>query len=207
MLFRTLAVETAMTRASNANPALILLPALAATAVVLLLARRLLPEPEWLQFPLIPLWCAFVLTYVGAATISLLPAPLGRPIDRLLDKHLGQWGAGVYGLIGLSVFLRLEAQSLIEGLQEMRDASELAKGLLRDWLIGFSVESLKNVIAASIWPAQVIRQGGVWGFLGFLGACSAVFEIGRRWMPELQARLEPTEDAKGEDEAGKAGRA
>ncbi|SDD69857.1 hypothetical protein [Aquimonas voraii] len=194
-----------MSPSSSSSRAQILLPALAGLAVAALLLRRLLPELSLLQHPLIPLWCAFVLTYVGAAAISLLPAPLGRPIDRLLDKHLGQWGAGVYGLIGLSVFLRLEAQSLIEGLQEMRDAAEVAKGLLRDWLIGFSIESLKNVIAASIWPVQVIRQGGVWGFLGFLGACSAVFEIGRRWMPELQARLEAEAPEAGDAKASKPG--
>lgn len=180
---------------SSDSRVLILLPALAALAVAVLLARRLLPELAVLQYPLIPLWCAFVLTYVGAAAISLLPAPLGGPIDRLLDRQLSQWGAGVYGLVGLSVFLRLEAQSLIAGLQEMGAASEWAKGMLRDWLIGFSVESMKNMISATIWPARVIQQGGVWGFLAFLGACSAVFELGRRLMPEQQARLEDSNEA------------
>ncbi len=170
--------------------ALVVLPALAATAVALLTARRLLPDLPGLDHALIPLWCAFVLTYVGAVTISLLPAPLGRPIDRLLDSHLSQWGAGVYGLVALSVFLRLEAQSLIESLQDLRGGSDWVKGMLRDWLIGFSVESLKNLISAAIWPARVIQQAGVWGFLAFLGACSAVFELGRRLMPEQQARLE-----------------
>ncbi|MBE5316579.1 MAG: hypothetical protein H4O13_14395 [Xanthomonadales bacterium] len=189
MLFRP-ALEVVMRSTSSDSRVLFLLPALAAVAVSLLLLRRLLPELDVLQHPLIPLWCAFVLTYVGAATISLLPAPLGGPIDRLLDRQLSQWGAGVYGLVGLSVFLRLEAQTFVGSLQEMGDASEWAQGLLRDWLIGFSVESMKNMIAASIWPAQVIQQGGVWGFLGFLGACSAVFELGRRLMPEQQARLE-----------------
>jgi hypothetical protein len=179
-----------MRSSSSDSRVLFLLPALAALAVALLLARRLLPALDMLQHPLIPLWCAFVLTYVGAATISLLPAPLGRPIDRMLDSQLSQWGAGVYGLVGLSVFLRLEAQSFIESLQEMGEASEWAKGMLRDWLIGFSVESMKNMFAAMLWPMRVIQQAGVWGLLGFLCACSAVFELGRRLMPEQQARLE-----------------
>lgn len=192
-----------MPRPSTASHALILLPALAALTVALLLARRLLPALDMLQHPLIPLWCAFVLTYVGAATISLLPAPLGGPIDRLLDRQLSQWGAGVYGLVGISVFLRLEAQTFVGSLQGMSDVSGWAQGLLRDWLIGFSVESMKNMIAASIWPAQVIRQGGVWGFLGFLGACSAVFELGRRLMPEQQARLEAEAPEAGDVEAPK----
>jgi hypothetical protein len=189
MLFRP-ALEVVMRSTSSNSRVLFLLPALAAVAVSLLLLRRLLPELDALQHPLIPLWCAFVLTYVGAATISLLPAPLGRPIDRMLDSQLSQWGAGVYGLVGLSVFLRLEAQSFIESLQEMGEASEWAQGLLRDWLIGFSVESMNNMLAAMLWPMRVMQQAGVWGFLGFLGACSAVFELGRRLMPEQQARLE-----------------
>ena len=192
-----------MPRPSTASHALILLPALAALAVALLLARRLLPELQALQFSLIPLWCAFVLTYVGAATISLLPAPLGGPIGRLLDRQLSQWGAGVYGLVGLSVFLRLEAQSFIESLQEMGEASEWAKGMLRDWLIGFSVESMNNMFAALLWPMRVIQQAGVWGLLGFLAACSAVFELGRRLMPEQQARLEAEAPEAGDAEAPK----
>lgn len=179
-----------MTTPQRSNPALILLPALAALAVLLLLARRLAPELPGLAHPLLPLWCAFVLTYVGAAAISLLPAPLGHAIDRLLDRHLNRWGAGVYGLIALSVFLRLEAQSVIESLQQANPASDFARSLVRDWLVGFSVDTLKNLISAAIWPARLIQQGGVWGFLGFFAAASAVFELGRRLMPEQQARLE-----------------
>ncbi|WP_395794070.1 hypothetical protein [Aquimonas sp.] len=170
--------------------ALILLPTLAASAVALLLARRLLPEHALLDHPLLPLWCVFVFTYVGAATLSLLPAPLGRPIDRMLDRHLSQWGAGVYGLIALSFFLRLELLSLIEGLRETREGAEWVQGMLREWLIGFSVESLKNAISAAIWPTRIIAAHGVQSFLLFFAAASAVFELGRRVMPEQQARLE-----------------
>lgn len=180
-----------MSQRPSERTALLLLPALAALAVGLLLARRWLPELPLLEHPLLPWWCAFVLTYVGAASISLLPAPLGKAVDSALDRHLSQWGAGVYGLIALSVFLPLELRSLVESLREFDSAGgDWLRDLLRDWLIGFSAESLRNMISAAIWPARAIQEAGVWGFLGFLGACSAVFELGRRLMPEQQARLD-----------------
>lgn len=179
-----------MSQRPSERTALLLLPALAALAVGLLLARRWLPELPLLEHPLLPWWCAFVLTYVGAASISLLPAPLGKAVDSALDRHLSQWGAGVYGLIALSVFLPLELRSLVESLRDFDGGGDWLRGLLRDWLIGFSAESLRNMISAAIWPARAIQEAGVWGFLGFLGACSAVFELGRRLMPEQQARLD-----------------
>lgn len=180
--------------------ALVLLPALAAVAVALLLARRLLPEAGPLAHPLLPLWCAFVLTYVGVLSVSLLPKPLGGAIDRFLDRHLQQWGLGVYGVVALSFFLRLEAQSLLASLQAGFDGADFAQSMLRDWLLGFSAESLRNLVSAAIWPARLIQQHGVWAFLGFLGAASAVFALGRRLMPELQARV----DGKPEKKEGKA---
>ncbi len=179
-----------MSQRPSERTALLLLPALAALAVGLLLARRWLPELPLLDHPLLSWWCAFVLTYVGAASISLLPAPLGKAVDSALDRHLSQWGAGVYGLIALSVFLPLELRSLVASLREFDGGGDWLRGLLRDWLIGFSAESLRNLITAAIWPARAIQEAGVWGFLGFLGACSAVFELGRRLMPEQQARLD-----------------
>ena len=179
-----------MPQRPSERTALLLLPALAALAVGLLLARRWLPELPLLDHPLLPWWCAFVLTYVGAASVSLLPAPLGKAVDSALDRHLSQWGVGVYGLIALSVFLPLELRSLVDSLRDFDGGGDWLRGLLRDWLIGFSAESLRNMISAAIWPARAIQEAGVWGFLGFLGACSAVFELGRRLMPEQQARLD-----------------
>jgi hypothetical protein len=111
----------------------------------------------------------------------------------MLDRHLSQWGAGVYGLIALSFFLRLELISLIERLRETREGAEWVQGMLREWLIGFSVESLKNAISAAIWPARIIAAHGVHSFLLFFAAASAEFELGRRVMPEQQARLKKDE--------------
>lgn len=187
-----------MSQRPSERTALLLLPALAALAVGLLLAPRWLPELPLLDHPLLSWWCAFVLTYVGAASISLLPAPLGKAVDSALDRHLSQWGAGVYGLIALSVFLPLELRSLVASLREFDGGGDWLRGLLRDWLIGFSAESLRNLITAAIWPARAIQEAGAWGFLGFLGACSAVFELGRRLMPESQARLEERHTAQDE---------
>jgi hypothetical protein len=128
----------------------------------------------------------FCLTYLGTAAINLAPAPLRWRIDRLLDSHLQRWGTGLYGLITLSFFLPLELRSTLQTLSESDPGDSFLRELLRDWVLGFSLESLRNAIKAVTWPAAVIRECGWQGLLALVGACSAVFGAGKRWLPESQ---------------------
>ena len=172
-----------------------LLPLLAASAVAVLLLRRM--EVEGLPLighPLAALWCLFVLTYVAVASVSLLPAPLGAALDRWLDERLQQSGTGLYGVVALAVFLRLEAASFAEAWSAT-ELEAFAGDLFREWLIGFSLESLLNSIRAMIWPASVISQHGWKALVLFLLACSAVFELGKRVLPDAHRRMQdPDED-------------
>jgi len=102
----------------------------------------------------------FCLTYLGTAAISLAPAPLGWRIDRLLDSHLQRWGTGLYGLITLSFFLPLELRSALRTLSESDPGDSFLRELLRDWVLGVSLDGLRNAIMAVTWPAAVIRECG-----------------------------------------------
>jgi hypothetical protein len=179
--------------ARGSEAAIWVLPLLATLVVAILLLRRVDAAPELLRHDLVPLWCSFVLTYVGCAAISLLPAPLGQRVDGILDRHLLRWGSGLYGVVALSVFLRLEILSFIETLREWPGGNSLWRGLLRDWLIGFSIESLRNAISAVTWPASVVIKHGWQGLAGFGLASSAVFGLGRRLLPGEHARVEKPE--------------
>lgn len=180
-----------------------LLPALAGLAVVALLLRQLMPELPLLQHPLLPLWCLFVLTYVGVAAISLMPAPLGEALDRMLTSRLQQSGAGLYGVIALAIFLRLEASSFAEAWASTSMQS-LVSSLLREWLIGFSLDSLMNSIQALVWPGTLISRHG-WLQAGlFVLACVAVFELGKRMLPEAHRRMEDEDEADAPAEPGDA---
>lgn len=172
------------------------LPLLAALVVAILLLRRSGLAPQVLQHDLVPLWCSFVLTYVGCAAISLLPAPLGQRVDGLLDRHLLRWGSGLYGVVALAVFLRLEILSFIEALGDWQGSDALVRSLVRDWLIGFSLESLRNAISAVTWPVSVLLRHGWQGLAGFGIAASAVFALGRRMLPGEHARVEKVDSEK-----------
>lgn len=179
------------TRGSEA--AVWVLPLLATLVIAILLLRRIDAAPELLRHDLVPLWCSFVLTYVGCAAISLLPAPLGKHVDGILDHHLQRWGSGLYGVVALSVFLRLEIPSFFEALREWPSSDSMWRSLLSDWLIGFSVESLRNAISAATWPLAVITKHGWQDFIGFSAAASAVFGLGSRLLPGEHARIEKPE--------------
>lgn len=180
-----------------------LLPALAALAVAALLLRQLLPELALLQHPLLLLWCLFVLTYVGVAAISLMPAPLGEALDRMLTSRLQQSGAGLYGVIALAIFLRLEASSFAEAWAST-SMQGLLRSLLQEWLIGFSLDSLMNSIQALVWPGTLISRHG-WQQAGvFVLACMAVFELGKRMLPEAHRRMEDEDEPDGSESPGNA---
>jgi len=166
------------------------LPLLAMLVVAILLLRRFEAAPGLLRHPLVPLWCSFVLTYVGCAAISLLPAPLGRHVDRLLDQHLLRWGSGLYGVVALAVFLRLELLSFADSLREWPGGGSFWRGLFRDWLFGFSMESLRNAISGVTWPAAIVTRHGWQGLVGFGLAAAAVFGLGRRLLPREHVRVE-----------------
>jgi hypothetical protein len=167
-----------------------LLPAMAAGVVALLLARRAGMGGPLLEHPLLPLWASFVLTYVGCTALSLMPAPLGQRLDELLDRHLQSWGSGLYGVISLAVFLRLELASALESWGNVSGMDRLWRNLLWDWLVGFSMESMRNAISAVTWPLPVLREHRWQGLLAFMLACSVVFALGRRLLPERHRRLD-----------------
>ncbi|MCG6116593.1 MAG: hypothetical protein MEQ07_00090 [Aquimonas sp.] len=167
-----------------------LLPALAALAVAVLLLRQLDPAILPLsQHPLVPLWSLFVLTYVGVAAISLMPAPLGNALDRVLSQRLQQSGAGLYGVLALAIFLRLEANSFAEAWANT-NMQNLLRSLLQEWLVGFSLDSLMNSIQALVWPGTLISKHGWQSAAVFVLACAAVFELGKRLLPEAHGRME-----------------
>src|SRR5690606_10059746 len=121
-----------------------------------------------LLWPLLqPTRLAPVYSLVGAflvlhAALLLLSAfgelPLARKALRGMGTHVVNSGVGFYGLVTLSRFLHLEALDLIEGLEAGLPVT--MRELVKDWVIGFSLDSLMNTIEAFQWPWKLLLPAG-----------------------------------------------
>src|SRR5690554_3934115 len=154
--------------------------ALAATAGLLLwLIGYIVLERNWL----LSAFGLFLLTYAAVVAAGSLP---DEWISRRLDDVLDRWvrdhsGGGFYGMVALSVFVGMELEVLLDPREGLLSGWSFVEGQVVQLLIGFSVESLKNMIIAMIWPWPLIARAGLVNAAIFSFACWAVFVLARNW--------------------------
>lgn len=167
------------------------LVALAAAGLLLLLAAWLLPAAA----RLLNLAGAFLCCYAAVVSASWLrEGVLSRRIDRFLDRWVQSRASGFYGMMALSVYLRLECVALLDALQEFDPGGSWIRDLLLERLLGFSLQSLKNVVQALAWPGGLFgSRNGIWPLLA-VACCWLVYEGGRRVLPQATLRDRPQRD-------------
>ncbi len=127
---------------------------------------------------------AFLFVYAAAALLSRLSDEWGGARGRTwIRKNVGDLGAGFYGVMGLAVFLLLEAQTLLDQLGGPTPIRSFVSELGINWLIGFSIESFTNFIQALIWPANLISDMGTYGAAIVAGICWAILWYASRVLP------------------------
>jgi hypothetical protein len=111
------------------------------------------------------------------------PADILPLLRRWLAKLWASRGGGFYGLGYVVTFVALEIRSLSSDLTTTSGlVAQAAQYLLR-----FSIDSLRNVISALIWPAHLFEWlGGPAGLVALVVGYAA-FELAIR--PVVQARL------------------
>jgi hypothetical protein len=141
----------------------------------------------WLQPPVVAalrIVAAFCLVYAAAAVLSRLPDRYGAARGRAwVREHVGDLGAGFYGVMGLAVFLLLELRTLFEDLSGPNPIRNFLSEFGLNWLIGFSLASFQNFIQALIWPANLLNELGARGTLVVAGTCWGILWVASRILP------------------------
>lgn len=142
------------------------------------------------------------------ATLVLLQSPhsalFGAGFKRRLQQAIISSGVGFYGVVSLSRFLQLELHDVLDALREFELSQSQVKGLVRDWLIGFSMQSLMNSIEAMLWPFKMLSALGMLKAAVVFVPLWALYRLGGWVFPELAAQIEAEDDALDEDETAEA---
>lgn len=139
----------------------------------------------------------FLLVY---AALILLQHPraarIGAAAQRRLHAAVASSGVGFYGVVCLARFLQLELHDLIEGAADFEATRGQLMSILREWLIGFSMQSLMNSIEAMLWPWKLIAAHGMAQAALVFGPLWAMYRFGAWLYPELHRQIEAeSEDA------------
>jgi len=132
--------------------------------------------------------------HVGRQPAAILPL-----LRQWLVKLWASRGGGFYGLGYVVTFVALEIRSLSGGLTTV-------SGLLAQaaqYVLRFSIDSLRNVISALIWPAHLFEWLGGPAGLVALAVGYAAFEVAIRplvqaWLPEVGVAIAERERRKQE---------
>jgi hypothetical protein len=122
--------------------------------------------------------------------------PFGARFQRRLHAAIASSGLGFYGVLCLSRFVQLELHDLMEAAAEFEFSRSQLGGIVRDWLIGFSVQSLMNSIEAMLWPIRMIAARGWVEAALLLSSLWCLYRFGAWLYPELHRQIE-AEQAEG----------
>ena len=128
-------------------------------------------------------------------------SPLARRALKTVGKHVINSGVGFYGLVTFSRFLHLEALDFVDGLQSGLPTT--ARELIKDWVMGFSIDSLMNTIEAFQWPWKLLLNAG-WPVAAMaLAACYLPYTMANRFLPDV-AKLVSAKDAEDAKDSDKS---
>jgi hypothetical protein len=127
---------------------------------------------------------AFLFVYAAAALVSRLPETWGGARGRAwVREKMGDLGAGFYGVMGLTVFVLLEIQTLLADFYGPTPVRTFLTNLGLSWLMGFSLDSLKNLLMAMVWPVQLVDALGTRAALIVAGLCWGLLWGASRLLP------------------------
>lgn len=140
--------------------------------------------------------------HLGRQPAAILPL-----LRRWLVKLWASRGGGFYGLGYVVTFVALEIRSLSGGLTTV--SGLVAQAV--QYVLRFSIDSLRNVVSALIWPAHLFEWLGGPAGLVALAVGYAAFEVAIRplvqaWLPEVGEAIAERERRKQEKRERKRSR-
>lgn len=159
--------------------------------VVLCIAELFIAD-DWLP----GLFGMFLIVYAAIVVAGSLPAHwISSRLDNVLDRWVrDRTGSGFYGMVALGHFAHAELHDVIDLDDGLFAGWDFVTGSIVQHLIGFSMESITNMISAFLWPFRMFSAEGAVPTLVFGLACWAVFQVGRNFLPvpDLTKPEDPT---------------
>ncbi len=124
---------------------------------------------------------------------------LGDGLQRRLHKAISSSGVGFYGVACLSRFLQLELHDLIDAVAEFEASRQQLTGIVTEFVIGFSVQSLMNSIQSLIWPVSMFASYGLIKAASILGPLWLLYRFGAWLYPALHEQIEKDEALSADD--------
>lgn len=150
-----------------------------------------------------PLWRlagAALLVYAVFVGLAWFPAPwLSRRIEAQFEGWIGHGHGGFYLVVAIAHFLLAEFADARAQLAEWVSLDEAVRDSLWRLLMGFSIESVMNLLWASLWPWMAIAEHGLLPTAVFAGAGYGLWWAGRLAFGETrldQWAEEPSGDRK-----------
>jgi len=134
---------------------------------------------------------AFLLTYAAVVSLSRLPPNrLGQRVDRFLEQQLQRGFTGFYGVMAIATFARLEVRDIASDIVDFElSTGQLVQSLVQG-LIGFSIDSVMNVVWAALWPVKLLEGSGWFGMLVATALAWLVYRAGSQMFPDVHRRLD-----------------
>jgi hypothetical protein len=99
----------------------------------------------------------FAVYALVVAASWLPPSVLSRRIDATLDKWVRGSATGYYGMMALATFVHLEIGSLFDAVTGFEFSVAAVRDAAVQWLIGFSQESIMNLVWGFAWPGNLFQ--------------------------------------------------
>jgi hypothetical protein len=129
---------------------------------------------------------ASLLVYAAFVWLAWFPFPwLSRRIEAQFERWVGHGHAGWYLIVAVAHFTLAEAADLWDALRAMGGLEDLAAHAFWRLLVGFSVESVLNMVWASLWPLLGVRDFGLRATALMAGSAYGIWWLGRRIYGEV----------------------
>lgn len=126
----------------------------------------------WHQAPALGQMLAIMALVVAVRAVwRVLRGGVRRHARNRAHQMIVDFGGGSYGTVAMSVFLYLEALALTQDWSRATGVWDFVQNRSVQWLMGFSVDSILNVVWAGMWPVYLLREHGMmvagiaWGIL------------------------------------------
>lgn len=166
---------------------------IAALGVTLCAAR---PAVAPVPAGMVQLFGAALCVYATIVALAWYPIPwLSRRLEQAFEHVLQAKQTGWYLVVALASFARAEVSSVLAYRESEFSPQQAALGFLKEYLTGFSLDSLMNAIWAPLWPMGMMQRHGLGPTAIFALVVYGLYALGARTLGEARIEIADTRPA------------